>query len=331
MYELQGQIYKHACKIKMESRASVVVHGGAWAIPDHLVAKSLEGVQKAARKAFEILQQPGNSALDAVQAAVCTLENDPTFDAGNGSVLNAAGQVEMDAIIMEGKCLNSGAVACVKNIRNPINLARLVMEKTDHMLLVGDGANLFAKQVGIPEVDPSELVSKESLLEWERYSAYQVAVDDLFCERTNKGHETVGAVAIDRNGLIACATSTGGITFKMVGRVGDSPLIGCGAYCDNTIGGVSCTGHGESIMKTCLAHRVISAMKQGDPACKAAASGLSYMKTRVGGFGGVIALSCKGELGVKFSTERMPWAFISDERIASGIEPDSTTQIEDSI
>ncbi|XP_022091356.1 isoaspartyl peptidase/L-asparaginase-like isoform X1 [Acanthaster planci] len=231
----------------------VLVHGGAWAIPDGLVQASCQGVQNAAREGYRVLEEGGKgTALDAVVAAVCILEDDPAFDAGTGSVLNEDGEVEMDAIVMEGQHLKTGAVACVKNIRNPVKLARLVMEKTEHILLVGDGANKFAKSVGMKEVPVATLVSDNAVKELEHFKKFNKTVDGLFSTRD---HDTVGAVAVDSEGNVACATSTGGITAKMAGRVGDSPLIGSGAYCDSAAGSASATGHGESIAKVTLARQ----------------------------------------------------------------------------
>jgi len=242
----------------------VIVHGGAWAIPEKLSDESKDGVKLAAKKAYEILKC-GQSAIDAVESAVVLLENNPAFDAGKGSCLNAEGGIEMDALIMEGTTLNAGAVAAVNNVANPIRLARMVMEKTEHALLVGKGANQFAVENRVDHVEDSALITESGMEEWKHYKQYKTAVDSLFNNHIgpNSGHDTVGAVAMDLNGKIAAATSTGGITGKRVGRVGDSPLIGSGAYCDDNVGGVSCTGHGESIMKICLAKHILFLIEKG--------------------------------------------------------------------
>lgn len=306
-----------------EIKPTILIHGGAWAIPDHLVKDSVDGAKDAAKAGYTVLRKETGSALDAVEAAVCCLEDNPAFDAGTGAVLNQAGEVELDAIIMEGKELRTGCVACVQNIKHPVNLARHVMEKTDHVMLVGQGANLFAKEMGIQEVPTSELVTPEAVRYWEEYSKYKVAVKDLFNNRiiANEGHDTVGAVAIDRHGNVACATSTGGITGKRVGRVGDSPIIGSGAYCDNTIGAVSTTGHGESIMKVMLARLVLQYIEQGLSTQNAAEKALQFMEKRVGGAGGVIAVNKEGEIGKHFTTERMVWAALCEDQLTYGIEP----------
>merc|ERR1719500_1558442 len=166
----------------------------------------------------------------------------------------------MDALIMDGKTLACGSVAAVNNIRNPVELARKVMEKTPHTLIVGEGANTLAKEEGVEQVDKEYLVTPEGVEEWETYKKYNIAVSSLFGQR---GHDTVGAVALDRGGNLACATSTGGITGKRPGRVGDSPLVGSGGYADDSAGAVSTTGHGESITKVVLAHTVITGLSRG--------------------------------------------------------------------
>ncbi|XP_072031163.1 isoaspartyl peptidase/L-asparaginase-like [Amphiura filiformis] len=307
---------------------TIVIHGGAWAIPESLLEASCVGVQNAARAGYQILVGEGGSALDAVQAAVRVLEDDPALDAGTGSVLNVAGDVEMDAIIMEGQHLKAGAVAGVKNIRNPINLARMVMDKTDHVMLVGEGANLFASKMGISQVPKEELVTQENIKAWEHYQNFKLTVEDLSSNGADNnntyGHDTVGAVAVDIHGNVACATSTGGITAKMVGRVGDSPIIGCGAYCDNAVGAVSTTGHGESIMKVTLARDVLYNMQQGMSSQAAAEKSLDYMTERLAGAGGVVVVSNHGDIGYHFTTERMAWASAKDGILNYGINPKET-------
>jgi len=289
----------------MRRLPAVIVHGGAWAIPDHLHAASRQGAAAAARAAYKVMSQ-GGSALDGVEAAVVELENCPVFDAGIGSVLNEDGEVEMDACIMDGKALRAGGVAAVKNIQNPVSLARKVMEETDHCLLVGQGANKFAARCGIPTVPTEVLVTPEAMEQHRSISEYKPGVDDLF--RRQAAHDTVGAVAMDSCGNLAAATSTGGITAKMAGRVGDSPLIGAGCYADNTLGGVSTTGHGESIIKVLLAHRVSLAMGNDSSAARAAYMELQNMYERVGGCGGAIAINSEGIPGMWHTTEWMPWA-----------------------
>lgn len=248
----------------MERGPVIVVHGGAWAIPDGSTERSLIGVRNAAAAGWKRLQDGQSSAIDAVEAAVVELENDPIFDAGTGSVLTADGTVEMDAIIMNGADLSYGSVASVENIKNPVKLARLVMEKTEHTMLVGAGANRFAAEQGICKVSAETLVTAEAKADFERFKTYGISVMTNFSTRSdNLGHDTVGCVAFDGSNF-AAATSTGGIMGKRPGRVGDSPLVGCGAYADNFAGAVSTTGHGESISKVCLARRIVEGCERGN-------------------------------------------------------------------
>jgi len=240
----------------------------------------------------------------------------------------------MDAIIMDGKTLKSGAVAGVQCIKNPVSLARKVMDVTPHSLLVGAGANKFAEKMGIKRVRMEDLVTPAAVHELATYKQYNLTVSELFNrpEAATKGnahplvsalsgHDTVGAVALDSLGNMAAATSTGGITAKMAGRVGDSPLIGCGAYADNLVGGVSCTGHGESIMKVTLARSVNNLMEMcGLPAREAAEAALDRMRTRVGGCGGCIVITPSGSVAHAFTTPRMAWATYSNGALTSAYD-----------
>ncbi|KAM4771057.1 isoaspartyl peptidase/L-asparaginase [Rhinophrynus dorsalis] len=291
----------------------IVVHGGAGKIVKENDEAYRSGVKQAALKGYDILKQ-GGSALSAVEEAVVVLEDNPTFNAGKGSVLNEEGEVEMDAIIMDGRNLASGAVSAVRCIANPIKLARLVMEKTDHMLLTCKGASMFAKAQGISEVPGESLITERSRKRWRenlKEGANPVA-DQI-------GLGTVGAVAIDSEGNVACATSTGGLTNKMVGRVGDTACIGSGGYADNAVGAISTTGHGEVIMKVVLARLILNHMEQGLSPEEAAKAGLDYMKTRVEGNGGVIVVSSTGDWTTAFSTKQMSWAAIKDDMLHCGI------------
>jgi len=300
--------------------AAVIVHGGAYAIPDHLVSAKKSGVHTAAKAAHKALMD-GKTALDAVEIAIRHLEDDPAFNAGHGGALNVQGEVELDAIIIDGKTLEFGSVAAVENISNPISLARMVMEKTDHVMLVGKGANIFANEMGLAQVDAKELISDFSKEELARQSIYKHVIKDSFDNQLE--HDTVGAVAIDLHGNMAAGTSTGGITAKRVGRVGDSPLVGSGASCDNEIGGTSCTGHGESIAKVTLASRVLNTLqKEGCSPEEACKRSLEYMKTKVSGFGGVIMVAADGTIAKAFSTKRMAWASVNKTGVVKcGIDP----------
>ncbi|KAH9515774.1 Isoaspartyl peptidase/L-asparaginase [Bulinus truncatus] len=303
----------------------IIVHGGAWAIPEEATERSLQGVKAAVIRGFGVLQN-GGSAVDAVVAAVTVMEDDTIFDAGHGAVLNMKGEVELDAIVMDGRSLSSGAVAAVQDIANPVQLARLVMDKTDHCLLVGKGANSFAEEQSIPRLDNQVLVTPEARAEWERYMKFTTTVNALFSARNDvpqkrSGCDTVGAVALDAKGNLASATSTGGITAKRAGRVGDTPIIGAGAYADNTVGAASSTGHGESIMKLCLTKKVMELLEQGATVKEATQRALELMSIRLGSAGGVIAINKSGEVAHHFTTSRMAWAQISNGQLTFGIDP----------
>src|ERR1700730_3179809 len=212
-------------------KPSLIIHGGAWNIPDEAVEDCRDGIRRALKAGWKILSA-GGSAIDAVEAAIVILEDDPTFDAGLGSHLNRDGRVQLDAIIMDGATLKAGSVAAVERIRNPIRLARRVLEKSEHMMLVGAGAETFAAENGIDLCSPEELVLDREKTAWRR------CLEDSHAAEHHLGHEsgTVGAVALDSEGRLFAATSTGGTCCKFPGRVGDSPLIGCGCYADAEAG-----------------------------------------------------------------------------------------------
>src|ERR1700692_3724024 len=229
-------------------KPSLIVHGGAWDIPDEDVNACNEGGRRALAAGWNILAS-GGSALDAIQAAMIVLEDDPVFDAGYGSHLNLDGRVECDAIVMNDSTLRAGAIATLQHVRNPVRLARKVLENCPHMMLVAEGAERFAQEQGIKLCANEELVTDAEREAWAKCKM------DKHASAFHHGHEqgTVGAVAMDRNGQLFAATSTGGTCCKLPGRVGDSPLIGCGCYADQEAGGVSCTGYGEAIMKIVMA------------------------------------------------------------------------------
>uniref|UniRef100_A0A5F9CH61 Isoaspartyl peptidase/L-asparaginase n=1 Tax=Oryctolagus cuniculus TaxID=9986 RepID=A0A5F9CH61_RABIT len=236
----------------------VVVHGGgAGNISKERKERVRQGIVKAASEGYAVLKA-GGSAVDAVEEAVAVLEDDPEFNAGHGSVLNVNGEVEMDASIMDGKDLSTGAVSAVRCIANPVKLARLVMEKTPHCFLTDQGAAQFAAEMGIPEIPGEKLVTERNKKRLEK-EKHEKAAQKPDCQK-NLG--TVGAVALDCKGNVAYATSTGGTINKLVGRVGDSPCVGSGGYADNSIGAVSTTGHGESILKVNLARLTLFHVEQ---------------------------------------------------------------------
>ena len=255
----------------MAVQPALIVHGGAWAIPDDQVDAHINGCRRAAEIGWGLLRE-GASAVDVVEAAVRVMEDDPTFDAGYGAHLNSAGEVELDALIMEGEALKAGAVAAVQRVRNPVSLARLVMEKSEHILLVAKGAEQFARDHGVPICRPEELLTGRErerwklvrgMTDWHTSRAFETAYTD-----------TVGAVARDAAGNLAAATLTGGTPNKLPGRVGDSPLIGCGAYADNQTGGVSATGWGESLMQVVMSKTTCDYLARGLVAQQAAESAL---------------------------------------------------------
>lgn len=277
----------------MTSRVpALIVHGGAGADPGGR-EELRDGLRDAVGAGWRALAE-GGTALDAVEAAVRALEDNPRFNAGRGSVLTAAGTVETDASIMEGDRLRNGAVAAVSGVRNPITLARRILESGRHSLFAGPGALDRARELGVPLCDPAELVTEPQR---RRLAALQTG--------------TVGAVALDRLGTIAAATSTGGISGKLPGRVGDSALIGCGTYAESTLGGVSCTGDGEAIIRVTLARRALEILKSvGDPghACEVA---LGVLVEEGLGQGGLIAVDWRGRTGWARSTALMPVGIMS--------------------
>ncbi len=293
-------------------RPAIIVHGGALEIPSEMHEAHRQGCSKAVEEGYSLLSL-GKSAIDAVEAAVRIMEDDPTFDAGRGSFLNSDGEVELDAIIMEGDELRMGAVAAVQHILHPISLARSVMERTPHCLLVGDGALRFARSIGIETVEVPDLLTCRELERWKAIRAdksfeQRDVFEDALSRNKRKG--TVGAVAIDSKGTIAAATSTGGTPNKLAGRVGDSPLVGCGNYADSRVCGVSATGWGESIMKVVLAKRVSDNVQRGLGPLIAGQEAIEYLKARVDGLAGVIVLTRTGEMAHTFNTPHMAMASI---------------------
>ncbi|HEY7366645.1 MAG TPA: isoaspartyl peptidase/L-asparaginase [Methylomirabilota bacterium] len=278
---------------------AIIVHGGAGADPVEGRDELRDGVQAAALAGWRRLGEGGN-AVDAVETAVRVLEDHPRFNAGRGSVLTTAGTVEMDASIMEGDRLRCGAVGAVSRIANPVTLARRIMEDGRHVLLVAHGALDFARTTGVPECDPETLITERQR---QRHREARV--------RAGAGGGTVGAVALDRRGTVAAATSTGGIAGKLPGRVGDSAVIGCGTYADSTLGGASCTGDGEAIIRVVLARRALEYLKEADDADYAARVAVDLLVEEGGGKGGLILVDWRGRLGWAHSTPLMPVAWMS--------------------
>eukprot|EP00002_Diphylleia_rotans_P017324 TRINITY_DN3362_c0_g1_i2.p2 TRINITY_DN3362_c0_g1~~TRINITY_DN3362_c0_g1_i2.p2 ORF type:complete len:311 (+),score=86.63 TRINITY_DN3362_c0_g1_i2:252-1184(+) len=288
--------------------ASSLHIGGAWNIPTELEQDHLAGVRKAVELIFPKLQA-GMSALDAVEEAVKILELDPTFDSGRGAFLNAAGEVELDASIMDGRNLDFGAVGAVRDILHPVTLARAVMEKTEHSFIVGKGANQLAEAFGIPTVDPKSLLTERELAFYDKVkSDPNFRTRQPFENPEEEPHDTVGAVAMDIYGNLAAATSTGGTPRKLPGRLGDSPIVGSGVYADNFTGAASATGYGECIMKVVFCKTACDYLMHSS-SMDSASLVVRYMKSRVNGLGGIIMVDRDGKYGFAYNTPKMAFAY----------------------
>lgn len=296
----------------------LVVHGGAWAIPDEMVDDHLNGVRNAVAAGWRALSR-GGTALDAVEEAVVTLEDDDTFDAGRGSFLNRDGKVQLDAFIMEGSTLRGGGVGGVERLRNPIRAARKILSESPHVYFVAEGAERFAAEHGIELCDNKDLIIPREV---ERLRAFQAKTaeqaPDLFAPTIS--HDTVGAVALDREGNLAAATSTGGTLNKAPGRLGDSSLIGCGCYADNESAAASLTGWGEPIMKLVLAKWAADRVLAGNLPEWISHEAINYLKARVNGHGGIILLDAKGHIGIAHNTPRMAWGLKTEKKEDLGIQ-----------
>lgn len=306
----------------------LLIHGGAWAIPDDMVERHLAGIRAALAAGWSVLERAG-SALDAIEEAVVIMEDDDIFDAGRGSFLTSDGTVQLDALMMDGATLRAGGVGCVERLRNPIRAARKVLHESPHVYLVAEGAERFAAEHGIPLINNEELVldrERRHLAEAKKKAAKEVT-EQTFAPAAKRrtgasdgrkrktaaleSHDTVGAVALDAHGNLAAATSTGGTLNKTPGRVGDSSLIGCGCYADNQSAAVSCTGWGEPIMKLVLGKWACDQVGRGEPPQTVAIRALDMMASRLDGHGGMILLDAKGRAGIFHNTPRMAWGLKS--------------------
>jgi L-asparaginase / beta-aspartyl-peptidase len=299
----------------------LLVHGGAWAIPDDMVEEHLRGVRNAMRAGWDVLAR-GGTAVEAVESAVILMENDETFDAGRGSFLNHDGRVQLDAMMMEGNTLRAGGVACVEHIKNPISLARKVLEDSAHCYFVAEGAERFAAEHGIELIENSELVTEREVqrLKAAKEQKQLHSPSEFVGDAALASHDTVGAVALDIHGNLAAATSTGGTLNKAPGRVGDSSIIGCGCYADNESAAVSTTGWGEAFMKLVLGKWACDRVGAGVHPQQAAAEALERMKKRLSGNGGMVLLDPQGRIGIAHNTPRMAWALKTAEQEDFGIE-----------
>lgn len=275
--------------------ASIIVHGGAGPLREEYVGPARAGCREAAMAGWEVLEN-GGAALDAVVAAVTVLENNPVFNAGTGAALNADGGVQLDASIMNGEGLKAGAVAAVERVRNPIQLARMVLEDGRHVLLVADGAERFAREHGMEPCDPSELITERRRKRWEAR------------------HGTVGCVARDSQGHFAAGTSTGGISGMLPGRVGDSPQIGSGTYASDA-GGVSCTGIGEAIIRVVLAKSAADRLSAGLDATRAATEAMDLFARQTASEAGLIVIDSHSRAGFARNTSHMPVAWVDGDGV----------------
>ena len=314
----------------------LVVHGGAWAMPDDMVDAHIRGVTNALAAGWRVLER-GGSSLDAVEESVVIMEDDETFDAGRGSFLNRDGKVQLDALIMDGATLRAGGVGCVEHLRNPVRAARKILSESPHVYFVGEGAEKFAAEHGIPLCKNEDLIIPREV---ERLRQYQAEAAQRDLSQSDSGQvgkelfapaaddptislDTVGAVALDRDGNIAAATSTGGTLNKAPGRLGDSSLIGCGCYADNESAAASTTGWGEPIMKLVLAKWTADRIAAGNLPEWAAQEAMSYLKQRVNGHGGIIVLNREGHIGIAHNTPRMAWAYRTLKKQDGGIVRES--------
>lgn len=317
-----------------EAPIAIVVHGGAGTIEREDLGEAREkathaALREALRAGHSVLEDGGTS-LDAVTAAVKVLENSPLFNAGKGAVFNCAGDNEMDAAIMDGATLKAGAVAGLRRTKNPILLARLVMEKSPHVLLIGEGAESFGRLHDIEFVDPEYFYTD---YRWEQLQAVQAREGVKGCGNVMAARDgfdpttfgTVGAVALDADGNLAAATSTGGMTNKRFGRVGDVPVIGAGTYADNETAAISATGHGEYFIRTVAAHRIASRIAYNDETLDEAADAvINGLLRKMGGGGGVIGVDRKGNITMTFNTSGMYRGYINaDGKMETAIYKES--------
>ncbi len=298
-------LLSHTSNAQLSEKYTLVIHGGAGNItlsnlPAEKASEFKVKLTEVLRNGDSILKA-GGSSLDAVESCVRMMEDSPLFNAGQGAVFNAEGKNELDAAIMDGKTGMAGAVAGVTTIRNPISAARAVMEKSPHVILSGKGAEIFAAEQGLEIVSPAYFFTQSR---WDAYLKAKANNDSL--DVLDKKHGTVGCVALDKYGNLAAATSTGGMTFKKYGRIGDSPIIGAGTYADNNTCAVSATGHGEFFIRNVVAYDISALMKyKGLPLSEAAIEVVMVKLKNQGGTGGIIAVDKNGNIAMPFNTTGM--------------------------
>ncbi|HEX8748748.1 MAG TPA: isoaspartyl peptidase/L-asparaginase [Pyrinomonadaceae bacterium] len=285
-----------------------VIHGGAGTITKQNMTAELEAsyqskLREALLAGYQILKE-GKPGLDAIEAALRLLEDSPLFNAGKGAVLTSVGTVELDASIMDGSSLKAGAVASLKHIKNPISLARLVMEKSPHVMMVSQGAEEFAKQLGIEMMPNEYFLTERRQKELQKKQEDEKKKQNHFSGEAEK-YGTVGAVALDTAGNLSAGTSTGGTSNKRFGRVGDSPIIGAGTYANNRTCAISCTGDGEYFIRSCVAHDISAMVEYRGVSLKEAAQTVLGKAERLGGKGGLIAIDRNGQIAMPFNTAGM--------------------------
>lgn len=293
----------------MGTTIRLAIHGGAGTLRKDQFTPEREALYRAALRTaltagYTILQQNG-TAIEAVEAAVMTLEDAPLFNAGRGAVLTHTGQVEMDASIMDGKTLQAGAVASVTSVRNPIRAARAVMEQGEHVFLIGSGADEFCRAHNLPTEPQEYFKTEDRVKQWELLRGSENMFLDHTADMLEKKYGTVGAVALDTSGNLAAATSTGGMTNKKHGRVGDSPLIGIGTYANNATCAVSATGYGEYFIRAVCAHDIAAMIEYGGISLQEAVQRNLNKIASLGGDGGVVTLTAAGEMCLLFNSEGM--------------------------
>jgi len=285
---------------------AIVVHGGAGDIPDAQRTERAAGIYQAVKIGYNQLAG-GASAVDAVQSAVMLMEDLPIFNAGHGSCLTSAGTIEMDAGVMDGRDLRVGAVASISHVAHPIAVARLVMDKSDHILFAAAGAEAFAQAHGVEKAPLAALLTARRRQELEQMKAAGLAA--VVPDHPRAAADTVGAVALDSEGNVAAACSTGGMSMKKPGRVGDSSLPGCGYYADSLVGGCATTGWGETIARVVLARRAVEGMERGLDPQAAAQAALAFLAQRTGGWAGLIVLNRQGQVAAAFNSVGMTHAW----------------------
>ncbi len=307
----RGLYFVHQAAVASSlARSIIVVHGGAGRWPQRRQRDGLLGIRVAVEAGSRVLQRRGH-ARDAVETAIISLEDNPIFNAGVGSALNLDGDVEMDAAIMDGASLRAGAVALVRGVRNPIKLARIVMERTDHVLIAGRGAGMMASGFGVPKarlrVDERVQAWRKAQRDFKRGRAASLSMNyALYKSGVLRKMDTVGALALDARGNLAAACSTGGLSLKLPGRIGDSAIIGAGLYADNTLGAATATGIGEIAIRAAISKTACDLMKRF-PAPAASELVIKTVNSRIGRGLGIITLDRQGRYGVAHSTRHLLW------------------------